>query len=185
MLKRYKHVLTAGVMAVALLGATGCSTSQPATTSVHNIEVDLISEVRKAADSLVSKSSSLTRQAPLLAATFADIDDLQQSSTFGRTLSEQFSSAMTSKGLPMIEVKMRDSLFIKERTGELILSRKLTSLVEAHDAQAILLGTYAQGGNNVYVNVRLVRTTDNMILGSHDFSLPLNRDIKAMLPRRR
>jgi len=78
----------------------------------------------------------------------------------------------------------RENLFIKERTGELILSRKLNSLVEAHDAQAVLLGTYAIGGNYAYVNVRLVRTADNIILGSHDFSLPLNRDIKAMLPRR-
>ena len=160
-------------------------TASQQTTSVHTAEVDLISEVREASNQLISKSTGLNNRDPLLAATFADIDDLQQSSTFGRTLSEQFTSALTSKGLPVIEVKMRESLFIKERTGELILSRKLNSLVEAHDAQAVLLGTYAIGGNYVYVNVRLVRTSDNIILGSHDFSLPLNRDIKAMLPRRR
>lgn len=88
-------------------------------------------------------------------------------------------------GVPVIEVKMRESLFIKEGTGELMLSRKLNRLVKAHDAQAVLLGTYAIGGQYVYVNVRLVRTSDNIILGSHDFSLPLNSDIKAMLPRRR
>ncbi|MET4000004.1 FlgO family outer membrane protein [Marinobacterium sp. MBR-109] len=184
MLKRCKRYLSAGAMAVMLLGAAGCSTSQQ-TTSVHTVEVDLISEVREASNQLISKSTGLNNRDPLLAATFADIDDLQQSSTFGRTLSEQFTSALASKGLPVIEVKMRESLFIKERTGELILSRKLNSLVEAHDAQAVLLGTYAMGGNYVYVNVRLVRTSDNIILGSHDFSLPLNRDIKAMLPRRR
>ncbi len=184
MLKRCKHYLTAGAVAVMLLGTTGCSTSQP-TASAHSAEVDLISEVREASSQLISKSSGINSHDPLLAATFADIDDLQQSSTFGRALTEQFTSALTSKGLPVIEVKMRESLFIKERTGELILSRKLNSLVEAHDAQAVLLGTYAMGGNYVYVNVRLVRTSDNIILGSHDFSLPLNRDIKAMLPRRR
>lgn len=183
MLKRCKYYLTAGVMAVMLLGTSGCSTTQP-TTSVQSMEVDLISEIRDASAELVKNTGKLNRRDPLLVATFADIDDLQQSSTFGRMLSEQFTSALSNKGLPVIEVKMRESLFIKERTGELILSRKLNSLVEAHDAQAVLLGTYAIGGNYVYVNVRLVRTADNIILGSHDFSLPLNRDIKAMLPRR-
>ena len=183
MLKRCKYYLTAGVMAVMLLGATGCSTKQP-TTPVQSAEVDLISEIREASSQLISNSSRLNRKAPLLAATFANIDDLQQSSTFGRMLSEQFSSALTNEGFPVIEVKMRESLFMKERTGELILSRKLNSLVQAHDAQAVLLGTYAVGGSYIYVNVRLVRTRDNIILGSHDFSLPLNRDIKAMLPRR-
>jgi len=183
MLTRCKYYLTAGIMAVMLLGTTGCSTSQP-TTSVQSAQVDLISEVREASGQLIKKTGKLSRQAPLLAATFADIDDLQQSSTFGRMLSEQFSSALTGEGFPVIEVKMRENLFMKERTGELILSRKLDSLVQAHDAQAVLLGTYAVGGSHVYVNVRLVRTRDNIILGSHDFSLPLNRDIKAMLPRR-
>lgn len=184
MLKPYKKFLTAGVMAVAMLGASGCSTSQTSTSSLA-AEVDLIQEVKSASSQLIGNTKGLKLGAPVLAATFADIDDLQQSSTFGRTLSEQFTTSLAANGVPVIEVKMRDSLFVKERTGELILSRNLHSLVQAHDAQAVLLGTYAIGGSNVYVNVRVVRTSDNIILGSHDFSLPLNRDIKAMLPRQR
>ncbi|GAA0795245.1 FlgO family outer membrane protein [Marinobacterium sediminicola] len=184
MLKQSKTILAASFMTIAMLGASGCTTTQPK-SSPQAAEVDLIQEVKSASSQLIAKTSGLKLGAPVLAATFADIDDLQQSSTLGRTLSEQFSSALSSNSVPVIEVKMRDSLFIKERTGELILSRKLHSLVQAHDAQAVLLGTYAIGGSNVYVNVRMVRTSDNIILGSHDFSLPLNRDIKAMLPRKR
>ncbi|MBA4503525.1 FlgO family outer membrane protein [Marinobacterium marinum] len=184
MLKPYKKFLTASLVAVAMLGASGCSSTQKPTASIAT-EVDLIQEVKTASSQLIANTKGLTLGAPVLAATFADIDDLQQSSTFGRTLSEQFTSALSANGLPVIEVKMRDSLFVKERTGELILSRKLHSLLQAHDAQAVLLGSYAIGGSNVYVNVRIVRTSDNIILGSHDFSLPLNRDIKAMLPRKR
>lgn len=183
MLKRCKKILTASVVAVSLLGAAGCSPQKPQSSMA--VEVDLIQEVKTASTQLIGNAKGLHAGSPVLAATFADIDDLQQSSTFGRTLSEQFTSALSNQNLPVIEVKMRDSLFVKERTGELILSRKLHSLVQAHDAQAVLLGTYAIGGSNIYVNVRIVRTSDNIILGSHDFSLPLNRDIKAMLPRKR
>ncbi|MBV0934111.1 FlgO family outer membrane protein [Marinobacterium weihaiense] len=183
MMKHCKKVLAASVVAVALAGTAGCSTTKP--QSPMSVQVDLIAEIKTAATQLMGNARGLHTDSPVLAATFADIDDLQQSSTFGRTLSEQFTSALSNQNLPVIEVKMRDSLFVKERTGELILSRKLHSLVQAHDAQAVLLGTYAIGGHNVYVNVRIVRTSDNIILGSHDFSLPLNRDIKAMLPRKR
>lgn len=178
----YKWFAT-GLMALMVLVGSGCSIKP--TSSSTDPEVDLIAEVQEAAEALMDNATGLHGDAPLLVATFADIDNLQQSSTLGRILSEQFTSSLASNKVPVIEVKMRESLFVKEQTGELILSRKLHSLVQSHDAQAVLLGTYALGGNNVYLTVRLVRTEDNIILAAHDFSLPLNRDIKAMLPRRR
>ncbi|WP_417534031.1 FlgO family outer membrane protein [Marinobacterium stanieri] len=178
----YKWFAT-GLMALMVLVSSGCSLKP--TSSSTDPEVDLIAEVQEAAEALMDNATGLHGDAPLLVATFADIDNLQQSSTLGRILSEQFTSSLASNQVPVIEVKMRESLFVKEQTGELILSRKLHSLVQSHDAQAVLLGTYALGGNNVYLTVRLVRTEDNIILAAHDFSLPLNRDIKAMLPRRR
>lgn len=182
MLNNLSKWCAAGVIATAMLTATGCASNQSKST---NPEVNLIAEVQNASDALLKAGHGLKSDRPLLVATFADIDDLQQSSTLGRILSEQFASSLASKNVPIIEVKMRESMFVKERTGELILSRKLHSLVQSHDAQAVLLGTYATGGENVYLTVRLVRTDDNIILAAHDFSLPLNRDIKAMLPRKR
>lgn len=112
MLKPYKKFLTAAVMAVAMLGASGCSTSQTSTSSLA-AEVDLIQEVKSASSQLIANTKGLKLGAPVLAATFADIDDLQQSSTFGRTLSEQFTTSLAANGVPVIEVKMRDSLFVK------------------------------------------------------------------------
>ena len=76
---------------------------------------------------------------------------------------------------------MRDSLFIKQEAGEFILSRNLRYLSQEHDAQAVVLGTYAVGGRNIYINARVVRALDSVVLSSHDFVLPLNQDIKHML----
>lgn len=184
MLNSFSKWFITCVMAAMVLTTAGCA-SNTTTARTSDLEVDLIAEVQEAAEALMDNATGLHGDAPLLVATFADIDNLQQSSTLGRILSEQFTSSLASNKVPVIEVKMRESLFVKEQTGELILSRKLHSLVQSHDAQAVLLGTYALGGNNVYLTVRLVRTEDNIILAAHDFSLPLNRDIKAMLPRRR
>lgn len=151
-----------------------------------DVSVNLEAIVNLKAASLIGQLGEDTDPyRPFIATSFADIDNLSQSSTFGRILGEQFSSAMTRAGLPMVEVKMRGSLFLKEGTGELMLSRQLHSVLQAHDAQAVVVGTYAVGGTNVYVTVRLVRTADNRILAAEDFTLPINRDIRSLLPRRR
>ena len=95
-----------------------------------------------------------------------------------------FASSLSRAGLMLIEVKMRNSLFIEEQTGELILSRDIRRLSASHNAQAILLGTYGQGQSMAYVNVRLVRTRDNVVLGASSVQIPLDRNTRAMLPNR-
>ncbi|WP_409523413.1 FlgO family outer membrane protein [Nitrincola sp. MINF-07-Sa-05] len=178
-LSKQTYAISLLIMLVLLL--TGCANNSTANRA-QDVDVDIQAVIQQAASDLLKSTSGLAPGKPLIAATFVNVDNLQQTSTLGRMLSETFSSSLTRGGQTVIEVKMRDSLFIQERTGELILSREVRSLSASHDSQAVLLGTYAQGGTHVYVNVRIVRTTDNVILGSKDLRLPLNRDIRAMLP---
>lgn len=180
-ISRYWKGLSVLLFSVALLGAAGCSTNK---VSNNDPTVDLEAIVSQEAGKLIGQLSDKPDK-PFIATSFADIDDLSQSSTLGRVLGEQFSSALTRSGMKVIEVKMRGDLFIKEGTGELMLSRQLHSVLQAHDAQAVVVGTYAVGGSNVYVTVRLVNTVDNVILAAEDFTLPINRDLRSMLPRRR
>lgn len=183
LISRYHKAVAATVLSLGLLGAAGCSSSGAKSSATTDPVVDLIGVNESAARQLL-KNAPLLEGKPLIATSFANIDNMAESSTLGRLLGEQFASAMTRAGAPMIEVKMRESLFVREGTGELILSRELRNIVQQHEAQAALVGTYAIGGNNVYVTARIVRTTDNIVLASKDFSLPINRDLRAMLPRR-
>lgn len=176
-----KHTYAITLLLMILLSLTGCASSSTVNRT-QDVDVDIQAVIQQAASDLLKNTHGLAPGKPLIAATFVNVDNLQQTSTLGRMLSETFSSSLTRGGQTVIEVKMRDSLFIQERTGELILSREVRSLSASHDSQAVLLGTYAQGGTHVYVNVRIVRTTDNVVLGSKDLRLPLNRDIRAMLP---
>lgn len=162
----------------------GCSTNKtvvsPAERTVDLVKI--LADSRKPLfDNLIAP---LDKQQPIIAASFANIDNLALSSTFGRMASEFIAAGLTERGYQVIEVKMRDSLFIKEQAGEFMLSRKLKHISRSHHAQAVLLGTYAIGGENLYVNARLVRTDDNVVLGSNDFVIPINKDIAKMLDLR-
>lgn len=168
-------------LAILLLVLSGCSLfpNRQATAP----EPSMLTRVDEAADKLLATSSEqLGNRAPIIATTFVDIDQLDQSSTLGRTLSETFTSRLVQGGMNVIEVKMRDSLYIEQNTGELILSRNVQRLSDNHDAQAVLLGTYAQGENTLFVNARLVRIMDRQVLGASSFEVPMDNDIRTLLP---
>ncbi|MCV6613307.1 MAG: FlgO family outer membrane protein [Amphritea sp.] len=175
-----KKLITGLVLGTALL-AGGCASTQPA-----DPKVDVVAELKDAQKPLyASLIEPLDKDKPLLVTSFANIDNLTESSTFGRLSADLIAAGLTDRGYKLIEVKMRDSLFIKQGAGEFMLSRQVQHLSQKHDAQAVLLGTYAVGGSNVYLNVRLVRSRDNIVLSTYDFQLPINKDIKHMLNKRR
>jgi len=171
---RLRYTLSALLLSSFLVG---CSQNavKPAIADANLITVNHAS-----AENLVS-SASLSKEKPVLITSFVDIDNLKQSSTFGRITSEQLGSKLSQLGYPVIEMKLRSSVFIKELSGEFILSRELKSLSTLHDAQAVLVGTYAVASESVYVTAKLIRTTDGVILSSHDYVLPMGKDTKALL----
>lgn len=161
----------------ALLLTVGCANTPPGEPVV-----DVVYKLKQAQRPLFDRlTSPLSKDQPIIAASFANIDNLGASSTFGRMASEIISSGLTVRGYNVVEVKMRESLFIKQSAGEFMLSRQLKDISKEHAAQAIVLGTYAVGGKHLYVNARVVRTSDSVVIGTHDFSLPLNSDIRRML----
>lgn len=144
-------------------------------------DVELSSLVDDATRRMLRDNPLLLKHSPVIAASFVNIDSLTESSTLGRLASELFASALTREGMLVREVKMRDSLFIEENVGELILSREVQRLSAAHAARSILIGTYAVGQSQVYISVRLVRTSDSFVLGATDLRLPLNANVQALL----
>jgi TolB-like protein len=179
---RFVHRSTRiAAISITLLLLAGCSTLGNANNTQAEPEPDLSALVHAAAEQMIASNPELTRYSPMIAATFVSIDDLSQSSTLGRISSELMASALARQGMQVREVKMRDSMFIEESVGELILSRQVQRLSAQHDARSILMGTYAQGQDYVYVSARVVRAGDAMVLGSADFRLPLNNNTRSLL----
>jgi len=172
---------------LAWIPLAGCySTYGPAfsTYTAPARSVDLSGEIDAAAKRLVSANPALASHSPMIAATFVDIDNLRTSSTFGRISSELFASALSRAGIRTREVKMRESLFIEQRLGELILSREVKRLRDAFDANSILMGTYAEGDGRVLLSVRVVRTRDAVVLATADLDLPIDSNLRSMLGQR-
>ncbi|WNL40150.1 FlgO family outer membrane protein [Halomonas sp. PAMB 3232] len=144
-------------------------------------EPDLSELAHEAAARMVAHNPDMTRYSPMIAATFVSIDNLTQSSTFGRISSEIMASALAQQGMQVREVKMRDSMFVEENVGELILSRQIQRLGAQSNARSILMGTYAQGQNYIYVSTRVVRAGDAMVLATADFKLPINNNTLSLL----
>jgi TolB-like protein len=136
----------------------------------------------KAAEYLVGKlPKDMLKDSPLLVASFVNIDNLNESSTFGRMVSEQISSRFKQLGYTSIEMKLRTTIFIKEGSGEFLLSRELSEISTKHNAGAVVVGTYAFASDRIYLTVRIVNAADSAILASYDYNIPMTRDVVKML----
>ncbi|MFA5251714.1 MAG: FlgO family outer membrane protein [Phycisphaerae bacterium] len=136
----------------------------------------------KAADYLAGKlPKDMLKTSPLLIASLVNVDNLSESSTFGRMVSEQISSRFKQLGYTTIELKLRTTIFIKEGSGEFMLSRELSDIITKHNSQAVVVGTYAIASDRVYLTVRIVNAADSAILTSYDYNVPMTRDVFKML----
>lgn len=142
--------------------------------------VNLITLNYRAADALL-QGVTLGQNQPVLVATLVDQEDLGESTRLGRLISEHLSSRFSNKGVRVVELKLREHLFIKQSTGALLLSREVRDLSQSHDAQAVVVGTYTSSGQTVYVSLKLVRPEGNTVVSAHDYVLPLNANIKGLL----
>ena len=96
----------------------------------------------KAADSLMNQlNGKLTADKPLIMATIVNIDALEQTTTLGRLVSEQVSTRLAQGGMRMIEMKLRNNVYLKRNQGELMLTREIGEVATAHNAQAIVVGS--------------------------------------------
>ena len=165
------------VQAITVLSLVGCQFMGPKDTK----DSDMISISHEAADNLMTQSKNRLEAGQMILTSFANIDDLTKSSTFGRIVAQQVGSGFSSQGHHVIELLLRDTVYIGVKEGEFLLSRALRDLSVEHDAQAAIVGTYAVGVNNVYVTAKVIRASDSVVLASEDFVLPLGPDMKKMV----
>ncbi|CDH45271.1 conserved exported hypothetical protein [Candidatus Contendobacter odensis Run_B_J11] len=165
------------------LGILGCASSADDVPVRQVIQdANLVDKNYAAADALLARAPWLKeRRDPLLAATFVDINNLEASSGLGRVIGEQIGSRFAQQSFTVIEIKMRNNIFVAEGTGELTLSRSVKEISQSHNAAAVIAGTYAVARQSVYVTARLIRATDNLILASYDYVIPLGPDAKALV----
>jgi len=154
-------------------------TSEPNLLNTSHEAVDRLTSIAKQNSALTGVE--LSAKSPIIVASFVDINQMEQSSAFGRIIAEQFASRLIQKGYYVVELKLRKNIFIKEKAGEFLLSRKIKEITANHNAQGIVVGTYAVAANNIYLTAKIVDPKTNRILSSYDFRLPMGADSSELL----
>ena len=144
----------------------------------------LITASYRATDALIAVGKPhLDPGKPIIVATIVDIDDLERSSTLGRHVSEAVSARFTQHQYQMIEMKFQNSVYMKRDEGELMLTRQVRDIANAHRAQAVIVGTYSRASTTVLVNLKVVLPESNIVIAAHDYPLPMTRDVCTLLTR--
>lgn len=163
------------LIALALLSLTACG-------GVKTSNNRVIASHHDAARYLITMAGNdLQPGARMIAASFADINHLEQSSNFGRMATQHLVSQFTLQGYDFVEMLLRKSVYIDASEGEFLLSRELSEISQTHNAPVVLVGTYAVAGNNVFVTAKLVRSDSNLIVASYDYAIPITRDMRDLL----
>lgn len=135
-----------------------------------------------AADALLAQlDGKLGNTQPLLIATVVNIDALEQSSTFGRLVSEQIAARFSQAGLAMVETKIRNNIYMKRDQGELLLTREIREVAQNHSAQAVIVGTYADSSDFAFVNLKVISPGNNVVIAAHDYALPKDDTVRSLL----
>ncbi len=167
---------------LALVLLCGCSLLSVPDPATEIRDSNLVRISYKIADKLLQNvSSQLNFKHTILVASFVKIKDMERSSNFGRVIAECITTRLVQKGYSVVEIKLRESVYLKENAGEFSLSQNAKKMIADHNAQTIVVGTYAQAREDIYISARLVAAANNKIISACDFKLPLSANLKALL----
>jgi TolB-like protein len=193
---RKTRLFVAGLVALSLAGIAGCENTQRRDEAEPTYEeaalYQFIQANYKAADALlgatpVAASTSNFASASggvMLVATLADINRLEQSSALGRLITEHLSSRLAQRGRSVVEMKLRGNVFVRNDQGEFLLTREIRELAREHNANAVVVGTYTDGGTYVFVSLKLIDPANGIILSAYDYALPMDRQVRQLVTKR-
>ena len=148
-------------------------------------DTDLIEVSQDATCELRDKLSRIVPQNSLIVvSTLLNVDNLNQTSAFGRIVSDQIASAFHDAGHEIIGMELPIDLFVMKEGGEIALSDETKARLRKQQAAVLVGGVYAPGKKNTYVSLRVVDLFSKRVISTHDFSVPMGPDAKLLLEPR-
>ncbi len=158
--------------AVTVLAA-GCASPFDSPDQTRFALEAILEENTRAANVLAGVVRKSLGNLPVMVTTVVSLDRLNESSSLGRMISEHVAAGMVKAGVPVVEVRMREALFVRTTQGELMLSREVQELSQMHRAHYVVGGTYTVSGPMLFVTLKIVRPADNVVVGAHTYSMPM------------
>ncbi|GFM33432.1 hypothetical protein LN040_00390 [Desulfovibrio subterraneus] len=139
-------------------------------------------KVRELADQLLA---GLDRRAlrgiTAMPVSLVNQDDFEESSSFGRYIAEALFYEFNQRGFPVREYRTESQLSMRRGQGEFLLSRQQQRIGADSPTVMFVAGTYYQDKENVFVNVRMFRAADGMVLRAAQLVFPQTGVSKRML----
>jgi hypothetical protein len=162
-------------------------------------------DIKKLANSIndtLRKPSLKNQEIGLLS--FANLNNLEQVEPLGRLLQERLSHALFELGFRIVEIRLGDHIYFDPKVGELNLTRlkeKLRDKEEFKEIKSLIVGTYIDAGDYVYVNSKFVELEGNMVRASGEIKIkkgdyllkllneedgnPKNREVYERIPEKK
>jgi len=167
---------------IALLGLLSFGACQSAAPSpALAADPDLMLLAYSAVDDLIDQREVDGDHGRVLVATLVDVNNVEQSSMFGRQVSEFLATRLTQRKVDVIFATVRQDHMKVDRTGQFLISRNVQNLGADYNARNVLVGTYGETDEAVMVSLRLVSTVDDSTLAATDFALRKDALIEQML----
>ncbi len=164
-----------------LAGLTGCGGPKPGGT-VSVASPDFFGFGDYLARQLVAgRGGGAGNGERIILTSMVNLDNLQETSAFGRTLTEALSTCLFRYGFQVAEVRKAQAVFIRDQEGELLLSRDAALLAKGQQVQGIVSGTYSLTPTTVIVNVRLLAAGSQDVLSVAGMELQRTHNINYLL----
>lgn len=119
----------------------------------------------------------------LILTTLVDLDNLYKTSAFGRAVTESLSTCLFRRGFQVTEIRKTPGLYIRQKEGELTLSRDAALVSPEQNATAIVTGTYSLTPDTVIINIKMISTDANTVLSVAGLEIDRNKNINSLLSR--
>lgn len=146
-------------------------------------EQEMPRAIRSAVNKLVERIPEIYRENAILVGTVVDANQLGASAALGRMLSEQLQAGMVRNGFGVIEMRLRESVAIRETSGELMLSRDVQDLAKNQNTSLLVLGTYTAAETVTFVHLKAIRASDGVIEATSEFTIPNDANVRKLLGR--
>ena len=115
-----------------------------------------------------------------LPTTFVSQENFEVSSPLGRYLAEAMFHEFNMRGMGTREYRTDNIIHFEPGAGDLYLTRNISDRKVEGNWAAVLVGTYYRDREVIFVNARLIRASDGLVLRTGQVILPMNEILSRM-----
>ena len=134
---------------------------------------------------VANKRNSTAAEERLILTAFVNLDDLYQTSGFGRALTESMINSLFRQGFRVAEIRKAPGLYMKTKAGELTLTRDISLIAREQEVQAIIAGTYSLTPRTIVVNAKMLAADSEEVLSVAGLEIERSSNINYLLSGRK